>query len=108
MIPGVEDKVLVEVKVQTYYKIMTDRSITKSQDGCRVFLAWPWVRLPGGGLYELYRYVQPQRVWFSSCFSLKMGLTILVSNWVWFLTGSEIMSGFGFGDTPPPKICNLI
>ena len=32
---------------------------------------------PGGGgasLYQLYRYVPPQRVWFLSCFGLKTGI----------------------------------
>jgi len=30
----------------------------------------------GGGtpLYKVYRYVPPQRVWFSSCFGLKAGI----------------------------------
>ena len=48
--------------------------------------AWRWMRmfsflngyLPGGGggtpLYKLYRYVPPQRVWFSSRFGLKTGI----------------------------------
>jgi len=30
---------------------------------------------PGGTpLYKVYRYVPPQRVWFLSCFGLKMGI----------------------------------
>ena len=33
------------------------------------------VLIPGGTpLYKVYRYVPPQRVWFSSCFGLKAGI----------------------------------
>ena len=53
--------------------------------------------LPGDtSLYKLDRYVRPQRLWFSSCFSLSIdfyhfwseigyGLCNMVWNWVWFL-----------------------
>jgi len=36
-----------------------------------------WIYIPGGGgtpLYQVYRYVPPQRVWFLSRFGLKTGI----------------------------------
>ena len=52
----------------------------------------PWRRGGGGGstpLYGLYRYVQPQRVWFLiNRVSIYLILAILIINRVWFLHSS--------------------
>ena len=47
-----------------------------------VYMSMLYARGPAGGgggggstpLYQLYRYVPPQRVWFLSCFVLKTGI----------------------------------
>ena len=65
---------------------------------------------PGGGgtpLHRLYRYVQPQRVGFFSCFGHKYGIdfghfaAILIINSVLNLEDAPSLS------CPPPSICAL-
>ena len=52
--------------------------LVKLFDGEIPIRCTPWSQ--GVALYKLYRYVKYQRVWFLSCFGLKLGIDLTILN----------------------------